>query len=60
MACEVAPLLHKYPKPEGAVRVTEPPVQNDSEPPAVMAGCEGVPVTVTVTGTDWPEVQLPT
>ena len=53
-------MLHKYPKPEGAVRVTEPPVQNDSEPPVVMAGCEGVPVTVTVTGTDWPEVQLPT
>ena len=48
MACEFAPLDHRYENPAGAVSVTEPPSQNDVGPLGVIAGVAGAAFTVTV------------
>jgi hypothetical protein len=45
-------LLHKYVKPEGAFKITDPPAQNVVGPPAVITGIAGKGFTVTVVATE--------
>ena len=47
MLAVVAPVDHRYEVPALEVRVTLPPVQNVSGPPAVIVGVEGTALTVT-------------
>jgi hypothetical protein len=48
----VAPVDHKYVVPALEVRVTLPPVQKVSGPPAVMVGVDGKAFTTTTVAAD--------
>ena len=58
----VEPFDHVYIPPVNpaveAVRLTEPPLQKVSGPPAVTVGCGGIGLTVTVVDADTGAVQF--
>ena len=59
MDCVVAPVDHVFPLAEEEVKVTEPPVQNVVELPAVIVGVAGIGFTVTTVPAEVAEVQPP-
>jgi hypothetical protein len=52
MFCVKADVDQEFPLAWDEVRVTEPPVQNEVGPLAVMIGAAGIAFTVTVTGAE--------
>jgi hypothetical protein len=55
--CVVAPVDQRLPVADDEVKVTLPPVQNVTGPPAVIVGVAGIGFTVTVVPADAAEVQ---
>ena len=59
MDCVVAPFDQRFPVAEEEVSVTFPPLQKVVAPLAVMVGTVGIGFTVTLTGAEAADEQLP-
>lgn len=56
MSCVIAAVDHELPVACEEVRITDPPLQNEVGPLAVITGAAGMEFTVTVTGADAGEI----